>query len=63
MAFPAVFLVLLKGMRNGARACRPWFVSLVVAGITYRVLPGAWYVVAGACASLIAALLLEGRDA
>ncbi|CAM2154564.1 MULTISPECIES: AzlC family ABC transporter permease [Paraburkholderia] len=63
MAFTAVFLVLLKGMWKGARASSPWFVSLVVAGVTYRLVPGAWYVAAGACAGLLAAVAMEKRDA
>lgn len=63
MAFTAVFLVLLKGMWKGAKACSPWLVSLVAAAITYRLVPGAWYVAAGACAGLVAAVLMEKRDA
>lgn len=55
MAFPAVFLVLLKGMWKGLRAARPWFVSLAVAGLAYLFLPGAWYVLAGTSSGLIAA--------
>src|SRR5690606_6525085 len=43
MAFPAVFLVMLRGMWRGWRRARPWLVSLAVAGLTYRVVPGAWY--------------------
>lgn len=53
MAFTAVFLVLLKGMWKGAHACRPWFVSLVVAALTYLLVPGAWYVAAGAISGLL----------
>ncbi|WP_210529139.1 AzlC family ABC transporter permease [Rubellimicrobium arenae] len=55
MAFPAVFLVLLRGMWKGARAARPWLVSLLVAGATYLFVPGAWYVAAGALSGLVAA--------
>lgn len=53
MAFTAVFLVLLKGMWKGVSACRPWFVSLVVAALTYLLIPGAWYVAAGAISGLL----------
>lgn len=63
MAFTAVFLVLLKGMWKSARASLPWFVSLAVAAVTYLFVPGAWYVAAGACAGLAAAVLMEPRDA
>ncbi|MGN6958387.1 AzlC family ABC transporter permease, partial [Neisseria sp. P0013.S002] len=34
MAFPAVCLVLLRGMWKSVAASRPWFVSLIVACVT-----------------------------
>jgi 4-azaleucine resistance transporter AzlC len=55
MAFPAVFLVLLRGMWKGIGPAIPWLVSLVVAGGTYLAVPGAWYVPAGAGAGILAA--------
>ena len=55
MAFPAVFLVLLAGMWKGRRAARPWLVSLIVAALTYLLVPGAWYVMAGALSGIAAA--------
>jgi len=55
MAFPAVFLVLLRGMWNGVRAARPWLVSLAVAALTSVLVPGAWYVPAGAVSGILAA--------
>jgi 4-azaleucine resistance transporter AzlC len=58
MAFPAVFLVLLHGMWRGFRSARPWLVSLLVAALTYLVVPGAWYVAAGAISGVVAAYLL-----
>lgn len=61
MAFAAVFLVLLKGMWKGARACLPWLVSLVAAAATYLLVPGAWYVAAGASAGLIATAIRGAR--
>lgn len=57
MAFTAVFLVLLRGMWKGSKVCRPWFVSLAVASLTYLLIPGAWYVAAGAVSGLITAAL------
>jgi 4-azaleucine resistance transporter AzlC len=63
MAFTAVFLVLLRGMWKGVRASRPWLVSLVVAAAVYRFVPGAWYVPAGACSGLVAAILVGSRNA
>jgi 4-azaleucine resistance transporter AzlC len=61
MAFPAIFLVLLRGLWKSGRASLPWLISLVAAGLTYRLLPGAWYVVAGALAGLSAAYVLAGK--
>lgn len=56
MAFPAVFLVLVRGMWRGAKAARPWLVSLIVAAAVYLVLPqGGWYVMAGTLSGLLAA--------
>lgn len=63
MAFPAVFLVLMRGMWKGFAAARPWLVSLVVAALTYLFVPGAWYVLAGALSGLIAAYVLTGDEA
>lgn len=62
MAFPAVFLVLLRGMWKGFSAARPWLVSLVVAAVTYLFVPGAWYVAAGALSGLVAAYVLSGES-
>lgn len=61
MAFPAVFLVLLRGMWKGLSAARPWLISLAVAIATYLLVPGAWYVVAGAVSGLIAAWWLADQ--
>ncbi|MCP1660901.1 AzlC family ABC transporter permease [Neisseria perflava] len=55
MAFPAVFLVLMRGMWEGFAAARPWLVSLIVAAVTYLSVDGAWYVPAGALSGLLAA--------
>ncbi|MFB9124432.1 branched-chain amino acid ABC transporter permease [Paraburkholderia dipogonis] len=58
MAFPAVFLVILRGMWKGYRAARPWLVSLLAAVATYLLIPGAWYVAAGASAGVVSAYVL-----
>ena len=55
MAFPAVFLVLLRGMWKGLGPAVPWLVSLVVAAGTHLAVPGAWYVPAGAGMGILAA--------
>ncbi|MFJ5506925.1 AzlC family ABC transporter permease [Pectobacterium jejuense] len=61
MAFPAVFLVLLKGMWKGLRPAIPWLVSLVCAGLTWHLWPGAAYVPVGALSGIVAILLMNGR--
>ena len=61
MAFPAVFLVLLRGMWKGFKAARPWLVSLIAAALVSLLADGAWYVPAGAAAGLAAAWLMGER--
>lgn len=57
MAFPAVFLVLIRSMWTTWRAAIPWLVSLVVAAATYLLLPhSGWYVLLGSFAGLLTAL-------
>jgi 4-azaleucine resistance transporter AzlC len=53
MAFPAVFLVLLRGMWQGFSAARPWLVSLIAAVLAYLYLPQGWYVPVGQFAALL----------
>lgn len=55
MAFPAVFLVLLRGMWKGFGAAIPWLVSLLIAAGVCLTLPGGWYVPAGAIAGIAVA--------
>ena len=57
MAFPAVFLVLLRGLWTGYRAAAPWLVSLVAAASVHLLVPGAWYVLAGTLAGLATAYI------
>jgi predicted branched-subunit amino acid permease len=44
-------------MWKGVRAARPWLVSLVVAATTYSLVPGGWYVAAGALSGVVSAFL------
>lgn len=60
MAFPAVFLVLLRGMWTGLHAARPWLVSLVTAALAYLYLPQGWHVPIGAIAGIASAYWLLG---
>ena len=59
LAFPAVILVLLRGMWRGLRPALPWLVSLVFAAGTYLIAPGGWYVAAGAVSGLAAAWFMS----
>lgn len=61
MAFIAVFLVLLRGMYRSAKEAIPWLISLVVAGLVYLMIPGAWYVAAGTIAGLLF-IVLTNRE-
>lgn len=61
MAFPAVFLVLLRGMWKSFSASRLWFVNLFVASAVYLTVDGAWYVPAGTLSGLLSAYFWNGR--
>lgn len=63
MAFPAVFLVLIRGMWQGVAAARPWLVSLIAAVIAYLYLPEGWYVPIGAIFGIASACFFVGDDA
>ncbi len=58
MAFPAVFLSLLKGMWKGLYKAIPWMVSLAAAVLTAICIPGAWYVPVGALMGVATAWLV-----
>lgn len=61
-AFPAVFLVLLKGMWQGFEAARPWLVSLICAALAYLYLPAGWYVPVGALTGIASAFIFIRED-
>ncbi len=62
MAFPAVFLVLMRSMWKGLSAARPWLVSLICAALAYLYLPAGWYVPIGALAGIVSAFFLIGEE-
>ena len=62
MAFVAVFLVLLRGMWRGVRPAYPWLVSLLAAAGTNLLMPGAWYVAAGALSGVVSAVVLSKKQ-
>jgi len=63
MAFPAVFLVLVRGMWSGLYKAIPWIISLAVSVAFCHFIPGLWYVIAGPVTGLGIAALLGGNDA
>lgn len=63
MAFPAVFLVLLRGMWQGFSAAHPWLVSLIAAVLAYLYLPQGWYVPVGTICGIASAFFLTGDEA
>ncbi|GBR51624.1 branched chain amino acid ABC transporter [Neokomagataea thailandica NBRC 106555] len=63
MAFPAVFLVILRGMWKDHRMSLPWVVSLLAGVLVYRWCPGAWCVPAGTVAGAVtAACVVRGVE-
>ncbi len=62
MAFPAVFLVLLRGMWKGFKAAQPWFISLISAALAYHFLPQGWYVLVGALCGIASTFFLVGDE-
>ena len=61
-AFPAVFIVLVAGFWKGRETGFVLLASAAAAAIVHWLLPGVWYVAAGAVAGLIVAGLIGGDD-
>lgn len=62
-AFPAIFIALALGFWKGARQTGPVLAaSAIVAIAVHAVLPGAWYVVAGALAGILAAVICAPKE-
>lgn len=51
--FTAAFLSLLVGMWRGKRDLLPWCAAAVVATVVWRLVPGEWYIIAGAATGAI----------
>lgn len=60
-AITAVFTALLVGMWRGRSDLWPWLVSAAVAVITWRLLPGTWYIVCGAVSGTATGALIGDR--
>ncbi len=60
-AFTAVFVSLLCGMWRGKSDVFPWAVAACTAVIFSRLLPGSWYILAGAVAGSITGAFTHGN--
>jgi len=60
-AITAVFAALLVGMWRGRSDLWPWLVSATVAVITWRLLPGTWYIVCGAVSGTVTGALINDQ--
>jgi len=60
-AFTAVFISLLCGMWRGKADLVPWAVAALAAVISSRVLPGSWYILAGAVSGSITGACIDGN--
>jgi 4-azaleucine resistance transporter AzlC len=60
-AFVAVFLALLTSLAKGWRSVPPWAMAAAAAIAANRLLPGNWYVLIGAAAGCIPAVLRSPR--
>ncbi len=58
-AITAIFTALLIGMWRGRADLWPWLVSATVAVITWRLLPGTWYIVCGAVSGTVTGALID----
>lgn len=61
-AFPAVFIVLLMGFWKGTETGLILAASAVASLSVHSLVPGAWYIAAGALAGLVAALVAPVRQ-
>lgn len=62
MAFPAVFLVLLRSMWCNVHDAIPWGASLIAAISAYLYFPSGWHIPIGAVVGMITAVLMTGDD-
>ncbi|WP_304375570.1 AzlC family ABC transporter permease [Rhizobium alvei] len=61
-AFPAVFVVLVIGFWKGRSTAVVLLASAAMATLVHHLLPGVWYIAAGAVAGLIAAAITERQE-
>ncbi|MFM2280055.1 MAG: hypothetical protein RLZZ444_2286 [Pseudomonadota bacterium] len=61
-AFPAVFIVLVIGFWKGRSTAAVLLASAAMATLVHQLLPGVWYIAAGAVAGLVAASFTERQE-
>jgi 4-azaleucine resistance transporter AzlC len=62
-AFPAIFIALVAGFWKGWRTAPVVVASATAAVVVHRLVPGPWYVIAGALAGIAAAVVTSGEKA
>ena len=62
-AFAAIFLTLLVGMWRGGRTGWPWATAAATAVLVHQLVPGAWYIFAGAVAGGVVGYVRGGPAA
>jgi len=60
-AFPAVFIILVMGFWKGSETGAVLAASACAAVVTHQLLPGVWYIAAGAAAGVVVAMLSGGH--
>lgn len=61
-AFTAVFTALAVSLWRGRSDALPWIVALAVSIISAQALPGKWYIVVGAVAGALVAMLMPEKE-
>jgi predicted branched-subunit amino acid permease len=59
LVMPIFFGIMLVPLWKGARSARPWLVAGLVSLIVHALVPGYFFIVAGALAGVLAGMLLE----
>lgn len=62
-AFPAIFIALIAGFWRGWRTAPVVVASASTSILVERLVPGAWFVLAGACAGMVAAIAVAAGQA
>ncbi|ROQ89826.1 AzlC family ABC transporter permease [Desulfosoma caldarium] len=60
-AFVAVFTALAVSLWRGRKDAVPWLVAACAAVVVEKILPGKWYILGGAAAGSLSAVLMDGK--